>query len=163
MTLKQISSCLFAGLIVLASASITLSAANAAGAGKETACTPKNPPTIPKQEWSFQGVFGHYDYDSALRGFEVYRGVCASCHSLNLFAFRNLSALGATEDEIKGVALEYEVPAAPNDEGEIVLRKALPSDKFPNPFPDIKAAAAANGGAYPPDLSLIVKARPDFD
>ncbi|MEL0078582.1 MAG: cytochrome c1 [Rhodospirillales bacterium] len=163
MTLKQISSSLFAGLILFSSVSIPASTASAAGAGKETACTPKTLPTIPEQKWSFQGIFGHYDHDSALRGFEVYRGVCASCHSLNLFAFRNLSALGATEDEIKGVAQEYEVPAPPNDEGEVVLRRALPSDHFPKPFPNLKAAAAANGGAIPPDLSLIVKARPDFE
>ena len=163
MNLKSISSSLFAGIILLACSGTFSTIAVAAGAQKESACTPRELPAIPERKWSFQGIFGHYDHDSALRGFEVYKGVCASCHSLNLFAFRNLAALGATEEEIKGVAQEFEVPAAPNDDGEIVARKALPSDHFPKPYPNLKAAAAANGGAIPPDLSLIVKARADLE
>lgn len=135
--------------------------ARAAGGG-DTACSPKDLKHVDRH-WGFQGVFGHYDHDAALRGFEVYRAVCAACHSLELFSFRNLSALGATEDEIKGVAALYEVPAAPNDEGEVLPRPALPSDRFPSPFPNEQAAAAANGGAYPPDLSLMAKARPDLE
>ena len=137
-------------------------AAQAAGGGEVTECTPKKQ-SHHERHCSFQGVFGHFDHDSALRGFEVYRNVCAGCHSLDLFAFRNLSALGATEAEIKGVAALYEVPAIPNDEGEVLMRPALPADNYPAPFPNEKAAAYANGGAIPPDLSLIVKARPGFE
>lgn len=136
--------------------------AQAAGGGEVTACTPKDQ-SHKERHWSFQGVFGHYDHDSALRGFEVFRNSCAACHSLNQFAFRNLADLGATEDEIKGVAAEYEVPAIPNDEGEVLMRPALPSDRYPAPFPNVQAAAYANGGAIPPDLSLMVKARVDGD
>jgi ubiquinol-cytochrome c reductase cytochrome c1 subunit len=163
MTLKSLLRTSLTGFFLLLAAVLTDAPASASGGGKTTECTPKNLPEIASHKWSFQGIFGHYDHESALRGFEVYKGVCSSCHSLNLFAFRNLAALGATEDEIKGVAQEFEVPADPNDAGEIVLRKALPSDHFPKPFPNSKAAAAANGGAIPPDLSLIVKARPDFE
>ena len=153
-----------AGLAVAAAMLTTAFAAGpavAAGAGPAE-CAPKNLKHT-ERHWSFQGVFGHYDHDAALRGFEVYRQVCASCHSLDLFAFRNLAALGATEAEIKGVAAEYEVPAEPNDDGEVLPRPALPADAFPAPFPNDKAAAAANGGAYPPDLSLMLKARATLD
>jgi len=133
-----------------------------AAGGEAGPCTPNHMKHV-ERHWSFQGVFGHYDHDSALRGFEVYRNVCASCHSLDLFAFRNLSALGATEAEIKGVAALYEVPGEPDDVGDVNPRPALPSDRFPAPFPNEKAAAASNGGAIPPDLSLIVKAREEFE
>ncbi len=151
----------------LASAAIAAGLVTAGGAamaagGGDSACAPDHVEHV-ERHWSFQGVFGHYDHDSALRGFEVYKNVCASCHSLDLFAFRNLSALGATEDEIKGVAATYEVPAAPNDEGDVLPRPALPSDHMPAPFPNEKAAAASNGGAIPPDLSLIVKAREELE
>ena len=134
----------------------------ASGGGGDNACAPKHVEAV-ERHWSFQGVFGHFDHNSALRGFEVYRNVCASCHSLNLFAFRNLAGLGATEAEIKGVAALYEVPDEPDDAGDVNMRPARPSDRFPAPFPNLKAAAASNGGAIPPDLSLITKAREDFE
>lgn len=137
---------------------IASSPAMAAGSDADSACAPKDVKHT-ERHWSFQGVFGHFDHDAALRGFEVYRNVCAGCHSLDLFAFRNLAKLGATEAEIKGVAKEYEVPALPNEDGEVLMRPALPSDNFPAPFPNEQAAAASNGGAAPPDLSLITKAR----
>ena len=44
-------------------------------------------------------------------------------------------------------------------------RACRPSDPIPGPFPNDEAARAANGGALPPDLSMIVKAReggPDY-
>lgn len=154
------------GLLRLAQAAClaamaTTPALAAGGGDPSNACTPKQAPHV-ERHWSFQGVFGHYDHDSALRGFEVYRQVCAACHALDLFKFRNLAALGATEEEIKGVAAEYQVPAEPNEEGEIVDRTALPSDGFPPPFPNEKAATAAHG-AYPPDLSLMLKSREALD
>ncbi len=154
------------GLLRLAQAAalaaVASSPALAAGGGDPNdACTPKHVPHV-ERHWSFQGVFGHFDHDSALRGFEVYRQVCAACHGLELFKFRNLAALGATEAEIKGVAAEYQVPAEPNEEGEIVDRTALPSDGFPPPFPNEQAATATHG-AYPPDLSLMLKAREALD
>ena len=114
---------------------------------------------IPARQWSFHGVFGHYDQAAMQRGFQVYKEVCAGCHGLDYIAFRNLADLGYNEDEIKAVAAEYSVMDGPDDEGEMFERPAVPSDYFPAPFANKKAAAAANGGAVPPDLSLITKAR----
>ncbi len=120
---------------------------------------------LPAHNWSFSGVFGDFDRGALQRGFQVYREVCAGCHSLRLIAFRNLAALDYDEGEITAVAAEYTVIDGPDDEGEMFERPAVPSDRFPPPFPNDKAAAAANNGAVPPDLSLITKARdggPDY-
>lgn len=113
-------------------------------------------------EWSFDGLFGTYDRNALRRGFQVYKEVCASCHSLNQIAFRNLSQAGGpefSEAEVKAIAREYIVEDGPDDYGDMFERAALPRDKFPSPYPNENAARAANGGAYPPDLSLINKAR----
>lgn len=120
---------------------------------------------IPKQQWGFNGIFGHYDQAAMQRGFQVYKEVCSGCHSLDYIAFRNLADLGYNEDEIKAVAAEYTVVDGPDDEGEMFERPAISSDYFPAPFANKKAAAASNGGAVPPDLSLMAKARvggPDY-
>ena len=116
---------------------------------------------IPKYDWSWKGFFGTYDRASAQRGLKVYREVCAGCHSMDLIAYRNLEDLGFSNEHIKAIASEYLILDGPNDEGEMFEREAIPSDKFPNPYLNIQAARAANNGAYPPDLSLIVKARPN--
>ena len=116
---------------------------------------------LPSLDWSFDGVFGTYDRASMQRGFQVYREVCASCHSLDYIAFRNLADLGFSEDEIKAIALEYEVEDGPDAEGEMYFRGGIPSDRFPAPFPNENAARASNNGALPPDLSLMVEARND--
>ncbi len=128
-----------------------------AGAGNAQAAGAVVKP--PSQDWSFNGIFGTYDRASLQRGFQVYRNVCANCHSLDLIAFRNLSALGYNEDEVKAIASSYEVEDGPNEDGDMFSRPATPADRWPAPFPNAKAAAAANGGAVPPDLSLITKAR----
>lgn len=112
-----------------------------------------------KQHWSFQGMFGTYDRASLQRGFEVYRQVCASCHSLNLLSYRNLEDLGYSPDQVKAIASEYNVMDGPNDEGEMFERPARPSDRFKAPFANVKAAMYANNGAAPPDMSLLAKAR----
>lgn len=120
---------------------------------------------VPKFDWTFSGIFGTYDRASAQRGLQVYREVCAACHSLDYIAFRNLADLGYSEDEIKAMAAEAIVVDGPNDEGEMFEREGLPFDYFPAPFPNEKAAAFANNGAAPPDLSLMTKARgagPDY-
>ncbi|CAN0529697.1 unnamed protein product, partial [Laminaria digitata] len=93
------------------------------------------------------------------RGFEVYKGVCAGCHGLRLVAYRNLMDIGFTEDEVKAIAAEVDVPAEPNADGEIEDRPGIPADRFKSPFANENAARAANNGAYPPDLSLMAKAR----
>ena len=109
--------------------------------------------------FAHQGIFGQYDRAQLQRGFQVYKEVCAACHSLNLVAFRTLEDLGYNEAEIKAIAKAYEVPAIDEKTGEDTTRPAIPSDKFPSPYANSVAASAANGGKIPPDLSLIVKAR----
>ncbi len=115
----------------------------------------------PEQNWSFSGLFGTFDKGSAQRGFQVYREVCSGCHGMRLLSYRNLSALGYNENELKALAAQFEVKDGPNEDGEIFTRPGRPSDKFVSPYANENAGRAANGGAYPPDLSLIVKARPD--
>lgn len=114
-----------------------------------------------EQAWNHQGITGTYDKASAQRGLQVYKEVCAACHSLNLVAYRTLTDLGYTEEQVKAIAAEVEVQDGPNDDGEMFTRPGRPYDRFKAPFPNEKAARAANGGAYPPDISLIVKARED--
>lgn len=139
------------GISMIAGVVMSGSAAMAAGAGG----------TIIERDWSFNGPFGHYDQASLQRGFQVYREVCSGCHGLDYIAFRNLADLGYNEAEIKAIAAEYEVVDGPNEEGEMFTRAGIPADRFPNPYPNENAARAGNGGAYPPDLSLMVKARPN--
>ena len=116
----------------------------------------------PKQmKWSFDGFFGSVDRASAQRGYQVYKEICSACHSLNRVAYRNLQEIGFSEQEVKQIASEASVVDGPNDDGEMFDRAGLPSDKFAGPYANEQAARAANGGAYPPDLSLIVKARHD--
>jgi len=120
-------------------------------------------PHIERQQWSFSGPFGQYDKAQLQRGFKVYKEVCAACHGARFLSFRNLAEEGGpgfTEDQVKVIAAEYLVMKGPNDDGEMEEVAAIPSDRWPSPFPNQQAARAANGGAYPPDLSLIVKARP---
>ncbi len=112
----------------------------------------------PEYDWSFNGPFGTYDKAAMQRGLKVYREVCAACHAMKRIYFRNLEALGYSEAQIKNIAAEYTVIDGPDAEGEMFERPAKPSDAFPSPYPNKNAAKAANG-AYPPDLSLIKKAR----
>ena len=114
-----------------------------------------------KQNWPFDGIFGRFDESSLQRGFQVYREVCAACHGIRHISYRDLKGIGYTNDEIKVIAAEYEVMDGPNDDGEMFEREARPSDKFVGPYENDKIARLANNGAYPPDLSLIVKARAD--
>ena len=116
--------------------------------------------SYPQLNWSFSGILGTFDRASQQRGLQVYKEVCSGCHGMRLLAYRNLKAIGYNDEEIKAFAAENSVNTT-DDEGEVVERPARPSDKFVSPYPNDKAARAANGGAYPPDLSLIIKARPD--
>lgn len=113
----------------------------------------------PAQDWSFSGPFGTYDKAALQRGFLVYKQVCSACHSMKHMHYRNLEALGYDEGQIKAIASEYSVTDGPDDEGEMFERPARPSDKFKSPFLNDNQAKSANGGALPPDLSLITKAR----
>ncbi len=115
--------------------------------------------TLPKQTWSFDSLFGTYDLASAQRGFQIYAEVCSNCHSMNQMFYRNLSGIGLSPEQIKGIAAGFEVPLGLNDAGEPVSGPATPSSRFRNPFPNEKVARAVNNGALPPDQSLIVNAR----
>lgn len=115
-----------------------------------------HPPSIP---WPHKGPFSSFDAAAIRRGYEVYKNVCASCHSLNRVAYRNMVDVAFTKDEVKDIAEDTEVEDGPNDEGEMYTRPGRLSDIFPAPYPNEEAARYANNGALPPDLSLIIKAR----
>ncbi len=115
-----------------------------------------------KTDWSFKGLFGKFDRASLQRGFQVYTEVCASCHSMKYVSYRNLAEKGGpefTEAQAKAIAASFEVTDGPNADGEMFTRPGKLSDKFVMPYENVKAAQAANGGAYPPDMSVLVKAR----
>ena len=132
--------------------SLVLSRANAAGEQQEPL----------KVDWSFKSFFGKFDRASLQRGYQVYTEVCASCHSLKHLSYRNLAEKGGPEFTLvqaKAIAASFEVTDGPNADGEMFTRPGKLSDKFVMPYENVKAAQAANGGAYPPDMSVLVKAR----
>jgi cytochrome c1 len=145
----------FAGALLLG-VTLSLSPVQAAGDGPKA------------QSWSFSGPFGAFDRGQLQRGFQVYKEVCSGCHGLRQLHFRNLGEPGGPEfgeEAVKVLAAEVEVQDGPNNEGEMFDRPGKPSDAFVSPFPNENAARAANNGAYPPDLSLMAKARvggPDY-
>ena len=112
--------------------------------------------------WSFKGFFGKFDRTSLQRGYQVYTEVCASCHSIKYLSYRNLAEKGCpefSEDQAKAIASNFEVTDGPNSDGEMFMRPAKLSDKFVKPYQNIEEAKASNGGSYPPDMSVLVKAR----
>ena len=112
--------------------------------------------------WSFKGYFGKFDRASLQRGYQVYTEVCAACHSMKYLNYRNLAESGGPEftvEQAKIIASQFDVEDGPNSDGDMFTRPARPSDKFVSPYPNDQAATAANGGAYPPDMSVLVKAR----
>ena len=115
-----------------------------------------------KTDWSFKGLLGKFDRGSLQRGYQVYTEVCSSCHSMKYLSYRNLAEEGGpefTEEQAKAIAANFEVIDGPNNDGEMFARPAKLSDKFVMPYENVKAAQAANGGAYPPDMSVLAKAR----
>ena len=116
-----------------------------------------------KVKWSFKGLTGKFDRASLQRGFQVYKEVCSSCHSMQYLSYRNLGEPGGpefSEAEVKLIAASIEIDDGPDSQGEMFTRPGRPSDKFKSPYPNVNASIAANGGAYPPDMSVLVKARP---
>lgn len=113
----------------------------------------------PHTHFHFDGLFGTFDRAAAQRGLQVYKEVCAACHSMHLLSYRNLSELGLSDAEVRAIAAAVQVQDGPNDEGQMYERPGRPSDRFRSPFPNAAAARAANNGALPPDLSVITKAR----
>ena len=120
---------------------------------------------LPHEYWSFKGLFGTFDLAAAQRGFQIYANVCSNCHSAQYLHYRDLSGIGLDEDQIKAIAAGITVPSGTDDQGNPKDGPATPASQFKSPFANEKAARAANGGALPPDLSLIVNAReggPDY-
>src|ERR1700733_12641707 len=150
---------------------VTLGTSLAFGLLASTAALAVDTTKLPPKDvsFSFEGPFGTYDRSALQRGFQVYKEVCSACHSLSHIAFRNLgdaAGPGYSEGQFKAIALGYKIPADPDDKGNIfddkgvrLTRAATAADYFPSPFPNEQAARANNGGALPPDLSMIVKAR----
>ena len=137
-------------------------------AGAATAASSELPPK--DVHWSFEGPFGHYDQEQLQRGYKVYREVCSSCHSMNFIAFRNLADPGAPfwdpkypnpndNPVVKTIAADYKFPDIDTDTGEVIKRPGTSADYFPNPYANPSAARGANGGALPPDMSLLARAR----
>ena len=151
MRLFKLSALLLAGLVWVGP--IGTGAARAAEAAAELMDHP----------WPHSGFLGTFDRAALQRGFKVFQQVCHNCHSTKYLTFRSLGALGFNEDEVKAIAAQYQVTDGPDDSGEMFERPARPSDVIPAPFANPAAARAANGGALPPDLSLIEKAREDGD
>lgn len=156
--------------LLLATAAFPAVAAQEAAPGAEPEAAPSTEPLPPKPvNWSFNGPFGVYDRAALQRGFQVYKEVCSACHSLTHIAFRNLGERGGpgfSEDQVRAIAAGYRVPADPDEQGRTVnasgqplMRAATAADYVPPPFPNEQATRAANNGALPPDLSLIVRAR----
>lgn len=149
---KIVSGLAALGVAIAASVGVSLAA--------EEGATPHYPIKKPNHySWSFSGPFGTYDKGQLQRGLKVYKEVCAACHSLDLVAFRTLHDLGYSDAQVRAFAAEYTIEDGPNTDGEMFERPGIPSDYFPSPFPNHAAAAAANGGAAPPDFSLLAKAR----
>ena len=116
-----------------------------------------------KVNWSFKGLTGKFDRAALQRGFQVYKEVCSSCHSMQYLSYRNLGESGGpefSEAEVQAIASSIEIEDGPDSQGEMFTRPGRPSDKFKSPYPNVNASIAANGGAYPPDMSVLVKARP---
>lgn len=150
--MARLSSIVFAAALATGGISASLPAAAEGDTGALA------PPTV---NWPHKGPFGAFDRAAVQRGLQVYREVCAACHGLKYVYYRDLTKIGYSDDDAKAFAAEAEIEDGPNDDGEMFTRARRLSDSFPAPFPNAKAARAANGGALPPDLSLIVKARED--
>src|SRR6266567_4466796 len=137
---------------------IALMVAGALFAGSTQNARAAEDETPPSQTWSFAGPFGKFDRGALQRGLKVYKEVCSACHSLNYIAFRNIADPGGpgySPAQAAAFAAEYKIKDGPNDQGEMFERAGRPADRFPSPFANENAARAANGGAAPPDLSLI--------
>ena len=113
------------------------------GLASGTAWAASEAPEAPNQDWPHEGVFGSFDRAALQRGYQVFEEVCASCHSLEYIAFRNLIEIGFSEEDVKAIAGEYEVEDGPNEEGDMFTRAARASDYFPSPFPNPQAARFA--------------------
>ena len=113
---------------------------------------------LKKQNWTFTGLFGRYDTGSLKRGLQIYQEVCSACHGVKRLRFRELQAIGFTNEQIKEYASTFEILDGPNELGEMFMRPGEPSDTFVSPYKNKEEAKVSFGGSYPPDLSLLTKA-----
>jgi len=127
--------------------------------GGAVECNDKDPPHPPRYPFLFKSFFGAHDIPSCRRGYEVYRQVCATCHSMKQLHFRHLVNQLLPEKRMKQIAASYDVVDGPNDEGEMFERPGILTDAFPSPYPNEEAGRYANGGALPPDLSVYTTAK----
>jgi ubiquinol-cytochrome c reductase cytochrome c1 subunit len=141
-------------------------------AGIQPALAKTSQAPLKEMHWSFEGPFGRFDQEQLQRGYKVYHDVCSSCHGMKLLSYRNLGQPGGPfySDKyknpndnayVKTLVKDFQVADIDSDTGDVIKRPATPADTFVSPFPNEAAARASNGGALPPDLSLIVKARED--
>jgi cytochrome c1 len=150
--ISMISSKSLRALVV--AAAVALSPAAASAAGDEA--------PIERQKWSFGGLFGQYDTAQLQRGYQIYKDVCAVCHSMNRLYLRNLVQPGGPafpEPAVKALAASFKVEDGPNEAGKMFTRPGRLTDRFPSPFKNEQEARSIHNGAYPPDLSLIARAR----
>ncbi len=159
--LRLIAGIVGLGFILVLTISLITGAATFISEGKPETIEGRFHKDVKHVEFASDGPFGRYDRQQLQRGFQVYKEVCAACHGLNLVSFRNLEEIGYSEAEVKAIANQWqiEVPSINPETGEAATRKAIPADRFPNPYANETAARAANNNALPPDLSLITKAR----
>ncbi len=153
--MRRAAGVLAAGLILAIVPAAAWAAEQAAGQAEEHY-------EVPRQEWTFGGLFGYFDKQQLRRGYKVYKEVCSNCHNLGLLSYRNLgepSGPGFSPEEVKAIAAEVQVFEGFDEQGNIAIRIGRPADNFVWKFKNAKEAAAAFGGAVPPDLSLITRAR----
>ncbi|TVR79543.1 MAG: cytochrome c1 [Rhodospirillales bacterium] len=137
----------------------TIAAAAVTAISVATTAFAAEAPRPPAQDWGFSGLFGTFDRGAQQRGFQVFQQACQSCHALEFIHFRNLTGIGLSPEEVEAIAAEYQVEDGPDDFGDMFMRPARAADRVPPPFPNEAAARAANNGAYPPELSLMTRAR----
>lgn len=117
---------------------------------------------IDRQSWSFGGLFGHYDQAQLQRGYQIYKDVCSSCHAMRRVSFRNLAEPGGPafpEESVKALAASFKIEDGPDNNGKMFQRPGKLSDAFPSPFKNEQEARSIHNGAYPPDLSVMARAR----
>jgi len=143
-----------AARLTLASATVALLAFSAPAPAQSA----EQALVFPAQNWSFNGPFGTFDRAEAQRGFQVYQEVCAACHAMKQAFYRDLRGIGLDDAQIEAIAASVMIPDL-DDSGQPSERPGRPSDRFRSPFPNERAARAAYNGAYPPDMSVMIKAR----
>lgn len=130
-----------------------------AGLASTSALAQEGTPPLPHENWSFNSIFGTFDMAALQRGFQVYAQICSNCHSMKQLHYRDLEGIGLSPAQVKAIAAQFQVPKGVDGAGNAITGPATPADRFRSPFPNEEAARAANNGAAPPDLSVIVNAR----